>query len=246
MRSAGRTRFQLTPDSASGDSVERVICTAGRCRCRCIAGVCQRRRSAAHVRRCVYPRRCRGLTEGETARAVRMADALLWESGGAVESQSLVAVGEIDDAAVGEARFLQAVAHDGVVAVGVDADVVAVAVAEVEHGIHHAVAFRQARYAVYHQIWLLVEPRSSIDVSVCGVGAGNHREYGRPLAIVFASVAHAAVDVGSHHRLVGIAAGPLPHVSAGAHYAPRRVDEFHHRVQVGRQNFAYLHKISTL
>ena len=167
-------------------------------------------------------------------------------SGGAVKSQPLVAVGEIDDAAVGEARFLQAVAHDGVVAVGVDADVVAVAVAEVEHGIHHAVAFRQARYAVYHQIWLLVEPRSSIDVSVCGVGAGNHREYGRQLAIALASVAHAAADVGSHHRLVGIAAGPLPHVSAGAHYAPRRVDDFHHRVQVGRQNFAYLHKISTL
>ena len=28
----------------------------------------QRRRSAAHVRRCVYPRRCRGLTEDVTAR----------------------------------------------------------------------------------------------------------------------------------------------------------------------------------
>ena len=50
MRSAGRTRFQLTPDSASGDRVEMERCTAGRCRCRCIAGVCQRRRSAAHVR----------------------------------------------------------------------------------------------------------------------------------------------------------------------------------------------------
>ena len=59
--SAGRTRFQLTPDSASGDRVEMERCTAVRCRCRCIAGVCQRRRSAAHVRRCVYPRRCRGL-----------------------------------------------------------------------------------------------------------------------------------------------------------------------------------------
>ena len=42
--SAGRTRFQLTPDSASGDRVEREICTARRCRCRCSAGVCQRRR----------------------------------------------------------------------------------------------------------------------------------------------------------------------------------------------------------
>ena len=30
--SAGRTRFQLTPDSASGDRVEREICTARRCR----------------------------------------------------------------------------------------------------------------------------------------------------------------------------------------------------------------------
>ena len=38
--SAGRTRFQLTPDSASGVRVERERCTAGRCRCRCIAGVC--------------------------------------------------------------------------------------------------------------------------------------------------------------------------------------------------------------
>ena len=38
----------------------------------------QRRRSAAHVRRCVCPRRCRGLTEGETARAVRLR---LWSSG---------------------------------------------------------------------------------------------------------------------------------------------------------------------
>ena len=37
-----------------------------------------RRRSAAHVRRCVYPRRCRGLTEGVTARAVGLR---LWSSG---------------------------------------------------------------------------------------------------------------------------------------------------------------------
>ena len=61
MRSAGRTRFQLTPDSASGDRVEREICTARRCRCRCGAGVCQRR----------------GLTEDVTAHAVILR---LWRS----------------------------------------------------------------------------------------------------------------------------------------------------------------------
>ena len=53
-RSAGRTRFQLTPDSVRGWR-EGLVCTARRCRCRCIAGECQRRRSAAHVRRLMSP-----------------------------------------------------------------------------------------------------------------------------------------------------------------------------------------------
>ena len=51
---------------------------AGRRRYRCRAGVRHRRRSAAHVRRCVCPRRCRGLTEDVTARAVGLR---LWSSG---------------------------------------------------------------------------------------------------------------------------------------------------------------------
>ena len=77
-RSAARTRFQLTPDSASGDRVEREICTARRCRCRCSAIVRQRRRSAAHQCRADVPRRCRGLTEDVTACAVGLR---LWSSG---------------------------------------------------------------------------------------------------------------------------------------------------------------------
>ena len=69
--------LSVNPGQRPGREDEE-ICTARQCRCRCSAGVCQRRRSAAHVRRCVYPRRCRGLTEGETARAVRLR---LWSSG---------------------------------------------------------------------------------------------------------------------------------------------------------------------
>ena len=61
--------LSVNPGQRPGREDEE-ICTARRCRCRCIAGVCRRRRSAAHVRRCVYPRRCRGLTESVTARAV--------------------------------------------------------------------------------------------------------------------------------------------------------------------------------
>ena len=92
MRSAGRTRFQLTPDSASGDRVEREICTARRCRCRFRAGVRQRRRSAAHVRRCVCPRRCRGLTESVTARAVILR---LWRSSASLMRRRLRAATRI-------------------------------------------------------------------------------------------------------------------------------------------------------
>ena len=51
---------------------------AGRRRCRCRAGVRHRRRSAAHVRRLLCPRRGRGLTESVTARAVGQR---LWSSG---------------------------------------------------------------------------------------------------------------------------------------------------------------------
>ena len=59
------------------DSIRKLCdkCTLFSNRC---AGECRRRRSAAHVRRCVCPRRCRGLTEGVTARAVRLR---LWSSG---------------------------------------------------------------------------------------------------------------------------------------------------------------------
>ena len=69
--------LSVNPGQRPGREDEE-ICTAGRCRCRLIAGVHQRRRSAAHLRRCVCPRRCRGLTEGVTARAVILR---LWSSG---------------------------------------------------------------------------------------------------------------------------------------------------------------------
>ena len=62
--------LSVNPGQRPGWRDDEEICTARRCRCGWIAGEPQRRRSAAHVRRCVCPRRCRGLTEGETARAV--------------------------------------------------------------------------------------------------------------------------------------------------------------------------------
>ena len=69
--------LSVNPGQRPGRDDEE-ICTAGRCRCRCSAGVCRRRRSAAHQHRADAPRRCRGLTENVTARAVMLR---LWSSG---------------------------------------------------------------------------------------------------------------------------------------------------------------------
>ena len=69
--------LSVNPGQRPGREDEE-ICTAGRRRCRCSAGVFQRRRSAAHLHRLLCPRRCRGLTESVTAHAVGQR---LWSSG---------------------------------------------------------------------------------------------------------------------------------------------------------------------
>ena len=61
--------LSVNPGQRPGREDEE-ICTAGRCRCRCSAGVFQRRRVRGASASCACPRRCRGLTEDVTARAV--------------------------------------------------------------------------------------------------------------------------------------------------------------------------------
>ena len=76
MRSAGRTRFQLTPDSVRGEMIRRYAPQCGAAVDavpECVGGGA----SAAHQHRADVPRRCRGLTEGVTAHAVILR---LWSS----------------------------------------------------------------------------------------------------------------------------------------------------------------------
>ena len=77
MRSAGRTRFQLTPDSVRGERMRRYAPQGGAAvdavpECFCGGA------SAAHQRWLLCPRCCRGLTESVTAHAVGLR---LWSSG---------------------------------------------------------------------------------------------------------------------------------------------------------------------
>ena len=53
--------------------------------------------------------------------------------------KSFIAIDDVDDATIREAVLLEAVAHDVVVAVGVDAEIVAAGEAELEETVHHAV-----------------------------------------------------------------------------------------------------------
>ena len=78
--------LSVNPGQRPGREDEE-ICTAGRCRCRCSAGVCQRRRSAAHLCRADVPRRCRGLTEDVTACAVILR---LWSSSASPKRRVMV------------------------------------------------------------------------------------------------------------------------------------------------------------
>ena len=77
VRSAGRTRFQLTPDSVRGERMRRYAPQGGAA-VDVVLESASGGASAAHLHRCVCPRRCRGLTESVTARAVRLR---LWRSG---------------------------------------------------------------------------------------------------------------------------------------------------------------------
>ena len=77
MRSAGRTRFQLTPDSVRGERMRRYAPQGGAAVDavpECFSGGA----SAAHQRWLLCPRCCRGLTESVTAHAVGLR---LWSSG---------------------------------------------------------------------------------------------------------------------------------------------------------------------
>lgn len=69
VRSAGRTRFQLTPDSVRGERMRRYAPQGGAA-VDVVLESASGGASAAHLHRCVCPRCCRGLTEDVTARAI--------------------------------------------------------------------------------------------------------------------------------------------------------------------------------
>ena len=85
----------------------------------------------------------------------------------------------MDDAAVGKAVFQQVVLHDGVVAVGVHAQVALVGGAVVHHTVEYAVCLGGAGYAVHHVVGQgVVGPLALIYIIIGGIGRWQKGEIG--------------------------------------------------------------------
>lgn len=137
----------------------------------------------------------------------------------ALVGQTLVAVGQVDDAAIVKSVFEQDVLQDVVVAVGIGSEVGVLASAPRQAGLGYAVALWGASQAVQGGVGLIiVEPLSLIDVGIGGIRTGDEAEGADELLLVIqAHVAVAVLDVVAYQVFSGIAGGPLTMVSVGSH-----------------------------
>lgn len=131
-------------------------------------------------------------------------------------------------------------AHDGVVAMGVDADIVDDGEAIAEDVLHHAVAGGQGGDAVDDGIGArLVEPSALLDPPVGDVRPRDEGEGGDAFPALHEQVAVAPGDVLPELLLRGIVALPLVEIAAQAHRLPAAFYQPHHLRQVAEDGFLY-------
>ena len=134
--------------------------------------------------------------------------------------QPFVAVGEEDDAAVGEAVFEDVVLHDAVVAVGVDADVAVAGEGELHNGVEDAVCFREAGDAVDDVVGLgVAEPLAVVDSAVGGFGRRQEGEIGHDVSILFDHEGAVSLHICLHRLQRRVPVDPLFRIAVGHHDA---------------------------
>ena len=132
--------------------------------------------------------------------------------------QPLVAVSQMDNAAVEEAIFPDVVLHDAVVAVGIDANVVLMGEAVVHDASEDAVGTRRTGNAMDDAVGLfVVEPRPVVDVVVGGFRRGQEGEVAHDEAVVLDDETAVAFYVGLYGQERRIVVGPLAGVARTAH-----------------------------
>ena len=150
--------------------------------------------------------------------------------------QSLVAVGKVDDAAVGEPVLQDVVLHDAVVAVRVDADVALPREAELHDILEDAVCLRETRDAVDDVVRLcVIKPLAVVDPGVRGLRTWQEREVGHNAAGLLNHVTARFRHVRPHNLQRGIAVVPLAPVAVSDHYGPGSSENLQEPCRILRQ-----------
>ena len=149
------------------------------------------------------------------------------------ECEALGAVGEVDDAAIGEMVTAQCGKHGEVGAVGVDAHGVGDAEGMGKDLGHDTMYMGEGGDPVDDIVGTIVEPLAIIDDGVGWVRAWNKCEGCHGDAALHEQIAVAAVDVGCHLLLGGVTVCPLREVALGYHLPAALSDEVHDGGEVG-------------
>ena len=145
-----------------------------------------------------------------------------------LESDAVAASWVEDDAEICETVFLDAMAHDDVVGVGVDAQVVGLRGAEGDDGVESSVERGVGCDAMADHIGVVVvEPSWTGDVGVVWFGRGYECEGGDDLLVEGEDVGVVGVDVVGHGLDAWVCVGPLRWVACAPHCLVGEVENLH-------------------
>jgi len=147
--------------------------------------------------------------------------------------QSFIAGSEVDDAAVGKSMLGDVVLHDGIVTMGVNADV-RVARETIGHDvIKHMMRVRITGDAMDYMVrHFVVQPPAIVYCRVGRFRRRNESEIRDHLFCFLYHVAHTVLHVGSNNRLGRIAVHPLMPIAGRAHNPLGCVQDLHDCRQV--------------
>lgn len=155
--------------------------------------------------------------------------------------QPLIAHLGMDNAAVGEGVFGYKMAHDVVIAVGINAEVGLRSLAVAHYCIKDAVDMRFAGDTMNDVIRGVIEPRAVIDVAIGGVRARTEDEVAHGVAIISSDEPGIATDnVLTDNVTGGITVDPLMGIATLLHDGTCPVDDGHDVIGICRSGRSYL------
>lgn len=157
--------------------------------------------------------------------------------------QALVAVEQVDDAAIGEAVLRYDVLHDAIVAMGIYPQVGQLLIAPVKASAGYAVAIGRTGQPMDDTVWpCIVEPCTTVDAGIGWLACEDEGKGSYHQAIglgddVTVAIGYLPTDLCFRR----VTAGPLIEVAAIAHNTPSCIKELHHTGKVSEGSFTDVH-----